>query len=336
MKYNTYTTTDEQMELNIEYTISHNKITVISCKGHGTSVSLPSEIKGLPITSIGAYAFSNIDKSRARLSSMEEVHTEQISGISVPGAHKDYIYGRRLQEICLPSGLEIIDEYAFYDCRELTTIHMWGGRIQFENGAFMNCEKLQRIYVKASPDEVTCINSILAEVSGEVCVTFKDNEAEGVFIFPEFYEDSIENSPARVFHYMIYGAGYRYRQCFEQGRLNIMAYDMVFGAAEIQTITQTALKIAYLRLKYPYLLLETLKGKYVEYITNHIAIAVDEMIHQEDIEGLLFLTGLKVMSEQHYIDASKEAIKTGNKECAGILLEKKLHYYPPKEKKFEL
>jgi hypothetical protein len=324
------------MELHIEYTVHEDKVTVVSCKGYGTSVLLPSYIKGMPVVRIGAYAFSHLDKSREYVSSDNTIFTERISGVSVPGCEVEYVHGRRLEEIFLPKSLEIIDEYAFYDCRELTVIHMWGGRIQLENGVFMNCEKLGEVNVEGNADDVTSVSGILSEISVEVCATFSSNGDKGVFIFPEFYEDSIENTPARVFHYLIYGAGYRYRQCFEQGKLNILAYDTVFQSAEIQNIKETALKIAFLRIQYPYHLLDSIKRKYLDYIGIHIDDGIDLMLNTNNFKGMIFLTGLEIMSEINYTYAIEKAVNRGLKECASILLKDKILRYPPTEKEFEL
>ncbi len=336
MQQKTSPDNQKNMEMYIDYTIHENKITVISCKGYGDSISLPSHIKGIPVTRVGAYAFSDIDKSRECIPLESRIFTERIPGITIPGWEAEYIFGRKLKEISLPKDLEVIDEYAFYDCRELAAIHMWSGRIQLENGVFMNCEKLMEVYVNGNAEEVTCVSGILSEISEEVCINFSSDGERGVFIFPEFYEDSIENTPARVFHYLIYGAGYRYRQCFEQGRLNILAYDTVFQSAEIQNIQETALKIAFARIQYPYQLHETIRNKYINYITLHMDAAVDLMLSTDNLEGIVFLTELGVMTENNYTAALSKAVNTGKKECASILLKEKLHYYPPAGKTFEL
>lgn len=324
------------MELYIEYTIYEEKVTVVSCKGYGKSVILPSFIKDLPVVKVGAYAFSNLSKSRDCISSDNTIYIEKISGITVPGSEVQYIHGRSLEEVFLPETLEVIDEYAFYDCRELAVIHMWGGRIQLENGVFMNCEKLVKVNVEGYADEINSVREILSEISVEVCVTYSCSEEKGVFIFPEFYEDSIENSPARVFHYMIYGAGYRYRQCFEQGRLNILAYDMVFQSAEIQNIEETALKIALIRIQYPYQLQESIKIKYINYIKLHIEGAIELVLNANDLGGMIILTSLEIMTEKDYTNALELATSLGKKEFASILLKERLHHYPPSDKKFEL
>ncbi len=324
------------LELHIQYTLRNDDITIISCKGYGTEVTLPAYIKGYPVKKIGAYAFSDPDRAFQIFKGRTEILEERITGFKVPGSEKEYIYGQRLQEITLPSGLEVIDGYAFYNCKELKKINLSGGRIRIENGAFMNCEKLVSIHVKAKPDDITGVRGILTELTSELCITFNDKEEKGVFIFPEYYEESVENISARVFQYQLHGAGYRYRQCFDQGRLNITEYDMVFQLEEIQTIHETALNIAFLRLKYPYKLQESMKELYLGYISKHIEKAIKLMIQQDNTNGLILLTGLGIMSEKIYTEALEEAVRTGHKECAGILLKERLLHYPPREKKFEL
>lgn len=327
---------NEILEAEIEYIIVDNTVTVISYKSYGTTAYIPEKIKGLLVTKIGPYAFSNIEKSKERIPKDLEVYKDVIAGLTVPGSRNEYICGRRLEEVYLPKTLQTIDEYAFYDCRELHAIHIWGGKIQIENGSFMNCEKLTKIYMEAYPDDVTCAYSILTEISEEVTIIFTRNQkVEAVFIFPEYYEDAVENTPARVLHYQIYGAGYRYRQCFKQRKLHIFSYDLVFESAEIQSFKEAALKIAYGRLKYPYQLQESLKNKYLEYIAFHMDIAMKMAIIEEDLNRISFLTSLGILSEDDYKSALEEALRLGKKECASILLKEKLHYYPPTEKTYE-
>ncbi|WMJ89031.1 leucine-rich repeat domain-containing protein [Anaerocolumna sp. MB42-C2] len=324
------------LEITIQYTLDQNKITIIACKGYGNTVSLPSFINGYSVNKIGPYAFSDPLRAFSILSDGIEILEEQIAGLKVPGSEKEYIYGQRLQEITLPEDLEVIDGYAFYNCKELSTVNMYGGKIRIDNGAFMNCEKLLSINVKAKPEDITGVRGILTELTSELCITFIKGEEKGVFIFPEYYEESIENISARVFQYQLHGAGYRYRQCFEQGKLNIIEYDLVFQLEEIQTIHETALNIAFVRLKYPYKLQEGLEELYLSYISKHIDKAVNIMIHKDNIDGLNFLTNLGIMSKEIYTEALEEAVRTGRRECAGILLKARLFYYPPKEKSFEL
>lgn len=328
------------LELHIDYIIKDEAVTILSCKGYGTKVALPERINGYPVKVIGAYAFSDPERSLEMVSDGVEIYSDKIPGMKVPGCNDEYIYGKRLQEIVLPDSMEVIDRYAFYNCKELITIHIPGGLIKIEDGAFMNCEKLAFINVNAEPEDLTSVRGILTELTSELCITFTNKDVlldkTAVFLFPEYYEYSVENTPARVFHYQLYGAGFRYRQCFVNGRLNIMAYDTVFQSPEIQTIYETALRIAFLRIQYPYDLHESMKNQYFNYIAMHIEKALKLIIEQENTKGLMFLVELGIMTEKNYIDAGEMAVRTGHKECAGILLKERLRYYPPKEKTYEL
>lgn len=324
------------LELLIQYTLEEEGVTVLSCKGYGTAVVLPDFINGYPVRKIGAYAFSDPEKGLALLPEGTEVFTGEISGIRVPGGRKESIYGKRLQEITLPGNLEIIDEYAFYNCRNLNAAGLFSGRLRIENGAFMNCEKLKNIFVNGSPEKAPGVRGVLMELSSELCITFSDGSEKGIFLFPEYYEDSEENTPARVFQYLLYGAGYRYRQCFKEGILEIHAYDEVFQSAEIQTIYETALRIAFFRLRYPYRLHKNMKQQYLDYVTLYLEEAVKLVLSQDNIEEMVFLAGLGIMTEKNFTVAQEEAVRLGRKECAGILLEERLRYYPPAEKEYEL
>lgn len=324
------------LELHIQYLREEDSITLLACKGCGTKVVIPLNIKGCPVKRIGPYAFSDQKRSISLVSKQEDIKCETIEGIKVPGGKEDYICGSRLEEITLPSSVEVIDRYAFYNCKELMRINLPGGRIRIENGAFMNCDKLREVYIKALPEEISGVRGILTERNSELYITFKEESVTGRFLFPEFYEDAIENTPARIFKYMIYGAGYRYRQCFEDERLDIAGYDAVFSSAEIQTLHETALDIAFLRLTYPYRLKDAMKQQYLEFIERHMDKALKRTIARENTKELIFLTTLGLITETQYRQAQELAVSTGKNECAGILLKERLFYFPPTEKEYEL
>ena len=275
-------------ELQIQYILDGEEVTIISCAGFGSTVIIPDEIKGFQVTKIGSYAFSDPDSAIKSVDVKEKLYKEIIPGFSPLGSKEGFIFGRKLKEIGLPRYIKTIDAYAFYNCRELNKISLPANKITIENGAFMNCEKLASIHVEALPDDITSVRSFLADLNSEVCVTFTCNDTEAAFIFPEYFEYAEENTPARVFQYFLYGAGYRYRQCFEQGKLNIYAYDTVFQSAEIQTIQDTALRIAFVRLNAPYKLNLSAKEAYLSYIALHIDKALEIMLKKDDMKGLNF------------------------------------------------
>lgn len=330
-----------ELELYIEYLLKENQVTVLSCKGFGTAVTVPDFIKGHPVIGIGAYAFSESEKGLALLPEESEVFYEKIAGIKVPGSREEPLSGRRLKEITLPKYLKVVEKYAFYNCRELervntNPVHLNSGRLCIENGAFMNCDKLKYIKVNGTPEEEPAVREILMELDSELCVTYSQGEEKSMFLFPDYYEYSIENTPARITQELLYGAGYRYRQCFREGILDVPAYDEVFQAAEIQTLHETALRIAFLRLQYPYGLLKKPKERYLDFISAHIQKALNYMILRDDINGLGFLSGLGLLSERNYIEAQEEAVRLGRRECAGLLLKERLLRYPPAEKEYDL
>ena len=45
---------------NLTYTVSNGEVTITDCSTSVTSVTIPSTISGYPVTSIGDYAFRNV------------------------------------------------------------------------------------------------------------------------------------------------------------------------------------------------------------------------------------------------------------------------------------
>ena len=62
----------------------------------------------------------------------------------------------------------------------------------------------------------TCLREILSELHQALRVDLKapDGALKARLIFPEFYEESVENTPARIIMREMHGCGHMYRYCF--------------------------------------------------------------------------------------------------------------------------
>lgn len=307
----------------------------MSCEGAGGAVLLPEEIEGLPVLEIGAYAFSS-PKAEEHLPKGTVLYKTECKECARPGGGEVFLGGESLNEIRLPRGLRSVGEYAFYNCTALTGILLYGGGMRVGNGALMNCRSLKTVTVRAVLSEKTCLPDLLAEIQREVRVVFETDEGRSVWIFPEYYEESVENGPARIFEHFIHGAGYRYRQCFRNDRLDAEAYDAQFPIARNETGPETLLCIALGRLRRPARLSESAAQRYRQYLQEHAADAAKLLVRQDSPEGLAFLAEHGIFTRESLEFAAEEASRLERAECLSVLLHERHSRFDSKEKTFEL
>lgn len=322
--------------LAITYMTKDEYAIILSCRGTSGYLKIPEKIGGIPVKEIGTYSFSSPEEGIRLLKDLAEIKECFFEGIDAPLSSMELISGKKLKEVFLPDGITRIGEYAFYNCTELESISLGEGAIEFGNGAFMNCDSLRRLEFRADTRSSAGLAGFLRELQGELTITFEKDRTRAEFIFPEYYEESIENTPARVFHYLIHGAGYRYRQCLKNGILEVSLYDALFLTPEIQTEEDTALRIALSRLRYPYMLTAACKTQYIRYLKLHREETVRLYILKNDARGLIALRQEEVLTPALMYYALKEAILRKQPECIGVLMSMQEEKTERDDNKFEL
>ena len=123
----------------------NNAITIIGYSGMDTELSIPSQIDGKSVISIGKYAFNNC-----------KVLTNIIipnSVISIKShAFNNY---KSLVSIAIPNSVISIENSAFNGCSSLTSITIPNSVKYIESGTFFNCISLTSITI---PNSVTSID----------------------------------------------------------------------------------------------------------------------------------------------------------------------------------
>ncbi len=115
-----------------EYTvINTDKVEITSYYGKDTEVTIPSEIDGMPVTSIGEYSFTGGDRPTKTDWAVHPnaYYNKKIQKVVIPSSVKKicaeaFSFNDSLSEVVLNEGLEIIDEFAFADCPKLTEISL--------------------------------------------------------------------------------------------------------------------------------------------------------------------------------------------------------------------
>lgn len=326
----------EETGAKIQYVRVDDGAAVLSCEGAGSFVRLPKQVDGLPVKEICPYAFSALGAAAEHLSPGTEVLCARVGLAAAPVAEERFLGGTGLKEAMLPSGIRSVGEYAFYNCADLSVIRLGGGVARIGNGAFMNCGRLKGIYFSVSPDSETCLPGLLAEIQHEVRIVFQFDGKKSEWIFPEYFEESIENGPARIFEHFIRGAGYRYRQAFQGDRLDGENYDRQFSAAKNEAEPKTLLRIALARLRTPFHLAELAEERYLSYLKENAVAAAELLIRNDDPAGLVFLSKRNVITREIIGPVLEAAARAGRTECMSVLLNERRGRFAPKEKTFDL
>ena len=117
---------------------------------------------------------------------------------------------QEIQEIRIPDGIRELGNYTFYGCRNLMTLEMTDSVKTIGGGSFTGCGALRRLHMLMEPGGTSCIRDVVSETFHEVYVSIRfRNSSEGAeLIFPEYYEEGVENTPARILETHSHGCGY--------------------------------------------------------------------------------------------------------------------------------
>lgn len=131
----------------------------------------------------------------------------------------------RVREICLPSTIKKIGRYAFYNCYSLKKLAMFSTAVDIGAGAFNGCRQIDELTIGVIKGERSCLKEVLAELNESLTVFYRQYEKSGdgelkctgraQLLFPVFYEEAVENTPARILETHVHGCGHRYRYAFE-------------------------------------------------------------------------------------------------------------------------
>ena len=156
-------------------------------------------------------------------------------------------------------------------------------------------------------------------------------------LFPEHYEEAVENTPARILVTHHHGAGGYYRQCFYDRKLDYKKYDEIFFRAEAEEAPAVTAELSLNRLRFPFGLSESARAAYEGYMKEHLTDAVDVLFEAEDSEGIRFLLRQPYWTGEAMEHALEKAAARGETELFSFLMEEKRRLFPrEKKQRFEL
>lgn len=240
-----------RQEMPFSWKCTDGEAVILRWKKEESQARVPETIEGYPVTALGDYAFSE---------------------------------GRQ-EEIWLPRPLRRIGRYAFYNCFLLRRLDFHTSIADVGAGAFTGCHGMRRLDVTEVPGSRSCFRDILSEFSEELEV-FWHGEGEARLMFPEYYEEGVENTPARILVTQVHGSGLYYRNCFVHGKLDFSEYDSRFVMACAQEPELLLVRLAMGRLFWPYRLEDHARDAYAGYLRAHSGAAGGWLIRQKDPAGM--------------------------------------------------
>ena len=300
--------------MRFEYKIEHGEATLIRCYGSGERVSVPEELDGYPVTALAPYAFS--------------------AGRREPDAEQA-VCGEQVREIILPGSIRRVGQYAFYGCSRLERLTFSHKEINIAGGVFMGCRRLKELVFRMDDPSGYVMKSILSDFRLETKVVLEYPDGRAVLWFPEYYEEAVENTPARNVDTCFHGAGYMYRQCFQDGVFRYAEYDRSFMEATYLESEDFCIELALMRLIYPRELSEDSGGAYRSYLIEHRMSAALWCIEFDQEEHLLFLASFIRWREEELEQLIGEAHRHERLSMQSFLMDHKHRNYAKKRKTFE-
>lgn len=273
---------------------------------------------------------------------------ETLGGLAVTGLADRLFSGSPVEEIHLPKSLRRIGRYGFYNCERLKCLHFYGGVTEVGGGLFNGCGNVKELFVHMGSDGRSALRDFVTELSGRLTVHCFTETEEGReeqtarLIFPAYYDEAVENTPARLISFSIHGSGQRYRYCFEGRLVRYDRYDKQFFYEKTEEDLLFAAEIAMYRLMYPHGLWEDAKRTYRGFLKDHLTEILSGMMGEpENFRWLLkYFDGeavpggrLGAQAMERLITEAAAKKKTG---LLSLLMELNHDRFAVKKKAFEL
>ncbi|RGT72813.1 leucine-rich repeat domain-containing protein [Ruminococcus sp. AF18-22] len=318
--------------MKIQYRIQNQEIEVVRCFGTDSKIWVPAAIEGMPVTKIAAYAFSaRKDKEE------EDVLLYETKGVLAFVEEQRVLAGEEVEEVRLPDTLREIGNYIFYGCKNLRTLAFSDSLTQIGSGAFTGCSGLSKLHVHMLTGDKSCVKEILGDLWQRIDVVFSYIDGRKIqLVFPEHYEEAVENTPARILFTQHHGSGNNYRQCFYDKEVDCRKYDELFSVAKAQDKIPVLTDLVFSRLCYPAELTESARQSYEQFVRDRQEEILMYLVEAEKIEELREMSGRRLWTKEG-LERGIESAAGGQKaEIMSFLMQERHKAFPAKRKKFML
>lgn len=319
--------------MKLQYRVKNGQVEIVRCFGADTKVTLPAQVAGYPVCRVAAYAFS----ARKSKEDTDVFEYDTEDGLFKDGQH--LLAGNEIESVVFPDSVEQIGNYIFYGCKSLQELEFSDALTQIGSGAFTGCGQITHLQVHLRRGKKTCVKEILGDLWQRIDVTFvyeKERQAVNL-VFPEHYEEAVENTPARILFTQHHGTGNNYRQCFYNREMDYRKYDELFPLAVAQDKTEVLADLVFNRLESPMELTESHKEVYESYVRGHLPEVAGYLVKQEQVDRLELISGHGLWDEAGIDAAIRAASELGKVEALSFLMNEKHLLFPEKKRKrFEL
>ena len=294
--------------MKIYYREKSGGVEILRCFGIEGRVEIPGMIEDKLVVSAASYAFSS------HMDEKEELKNaclwEMSDGLGF-GREEHVLAGNDVEEIVFPHTLKEIGRYIFYGCGNLKKLEFSDSLMQIGCGAFTGCHALEKLTVHMRQGKKSGVKEMLGEMWQRIDVNFlyeyeedsiekpdmmyrRENKSEARLVFPEHYDEAVENTPARILYTEYHGSGSNYRQCFYDKELNYQEYDRLFEMAVAMDKLEVLVDMSFGRLEFPYGLTGNARENYREYIRKNLEDIAEYLVKQEDMHRLEMISSQKL------------------------------------------
>lgn len=281
-----------------------NSALIRRCFSRDTKAAVPEVLDGLPVTELAPYAFSThldqqmleqelaagrVQVSRSML--VPEPDGEEMTSVrryeQLQEAQIPALCGEQLEELELPGSIVRVGRYCLYNCDHLRRLTFTGHLADWGSGVFTGCHHICEVELSTDGSGISTLKEMLDEVHEALHLRWSDaagNKAE--LMYPEFYEEGVENTPARILETHVHGSGMRYRNCFADRKIDFNQYDRLFPYAMAQEPEGLLVRLICGRLRFPYALGEQAREQYETYLHGKPQLFAEYFTEHRDMDGI--------------------------------------------------
>lgn len=311
--------------MKIYYRIKNNAVEIVRCFGAGSTVQIPETIEGMPVRSAAPYAFSSHFEEP-----LTEINVWKSQDLFEFGNREEkFLAGNEVEEIIFPDSLREIGRYIFYGCANLKKLEFSDSLLQIGCGAFTGCHGLEKLTVHMKQGLKTSVKEMLGEMWQRIDVDFlyeKEGETpwKTKLVFPEHYDEAVENTPARILYTEYHGSGSNYRQCFYNKEINYQEYDRLFEIAVVMDKLEVLIDMCFGRLEYPHELTEAARKQYVAYMKENLPEIGAYLAETGNLHRLEVLSEEKIWTREGIDAALDRAAQKRETEIAAFLMNERI------------
>ncbi len=253
--------------------------------GYGASpyVMIPEKLGEVPVEELGDYCFSDSQKDKLE----QRVSQRELECFGEIQPWMRILSGKYIEKVVLPDSLKKLGNLAFYNCSKLKELEFGNRLDEIGSDAFMNCIQMKKLVLRCGIHEKSGLRQILSQRSSDTLVIFlKEEKIEAALFYPEYYEMYDEIGPAHIFALNLTGEGFRARQCFQDGIVDLIKYDAIFEQACKEESVRTLCTMAKNRIQYSVGLEEKAKKGYISYLQSHAEDLIKDLVQKRQLDCL--------------------------------------------------